>query len=180
MRPANERRRYIVMPSFIGLAHTIPASDGLALTAGTVVAKYWSFLFKIEWLQCQRDYGQMWARNWGTFYSETFVFMDVTYLIFSIRNIVHGRKYAWYRPPLKAESLHDANFLITDDTTACRFDSLWCHKCRQSCHHDNFQFSTPEHGSNMPYKKVRYISLNQNILIRDDFDILLFGFLWGW
>ena len=37
----------------------------------------------------------------------------------------------------KANSCHDANFVITGGTKGCHHDNLWCHQWWQSWHHDH-------------------------------------------
>ena len=46
---------------------------------------------------------------------------------------------------LKTQSWHDANFVVTGDTTGCHYDNLWCHQRRQSWHYDNFVFTCSSH-----------------------------------
>ena len=39
------------------------------------------------------------------------------------------------------ESPWGQHFVVTGDTTSCRYDNVRCHQLRQSLHHDNQQFS---------------------------------------
>ena len=44
-------------------------------------------------------------------------------------------------PPLKKQSCHDANFVVTGGTGGCCYDNLWCHPWRHSWHNDDIRCS---------------------------------------
>ena len=53
--------------------------------------------------------------------------------------IIIARIMPLYLDSPKNESYHDTNFIVIGDTAGCLYDNLWCHRWRQSPHHDNSQ-----------------------------------------
>ena len=133
---ANERRLYNIISYLIGWAHALNDSRWLCN-----VAKWWTvvtgginrtnmcvfsqtLLCNLIW---QSDHTQHVTIDFSTRIDST-----------GAKNI-NNIKFNGSLTP-KAESCHDANFVITGDTVCCHNGNLHCRRGRQSCHCDKFRF----------------------------------------